>query len=199
MFDFIGFFTTIVHHVKNGGSLILQMFVYVFQPLATFVLERFWNIVWFIKFIGLILIEIIKPIIHTFQNIYILIKILIKFVLHGPFIIISSTYLMIKDTFSTIGLFFRSIVPSFSAARKIVPAAKGTVENKNAAKSLIQFCTQMTFYWSQSLINKIIKAAKSVYDFVIYVTGEISKHKHTLYLTIYDWSSRVWIKMKSIC
>jgi hypothetical protein len=42
----------------------------------------------------------------------------------------------------------------------------------------------------------MIKAAKAIYDFVIYVSGEISKHKYSLYLTIREWSIAMYQNKK---
>lgn len=67
--------------------------------------------------------------------------------------------------------------------RFIIPAAKTTIEHKETTFNLIQLITNIAVFWSQSLANKVIKAAKSIYDFLIYVSTEISKHRHSIYVT----------------
>jgi hypothetical protein len=59
-------------------------------------------------------------------------------------------------------------------------------------------CTQIGMYWTQSLTNKIIKAAKAVYDFVIYMSGEISKHRYSIYVSWREWVYHRWKYIKGI-
>ena len=45
---------------------------------------------------------------------------------------------------------------------------------------MIAYGTQLCIQWSQSITNKVVRASKSVYDFVVYVGCEIGKHNYTI-------------------
>lgn len=45
---------------------------------------------------------------------------------------------------------------------------------------MIAYCTQLCIQWSQSITNKVVRAFKAVYDFVVYVGCEIGKHNYTI-------------------
>lgn len=68
--------------------------------------------------------------------------------------------------------------------------------------SMIAYVTQLTFEFSQSITNKVIRAAKAVYDFVVYIGCEIGKHNYTIQCYLYDrlccFSEWVAPKMKDV-
>ena len=45
---------------------------------------------------------------------------------------------------------------------------------------MIAYVTQLTFEFSQSITNKVIRGAKAVYDFLVYIGCEIGKHNYTI-------------------
>lgn len=93
---------------------------------------------WFFKFIGLILIEIVKPIVDFLCYIYLLIASLLKLLFYGPIILISNAFLYLKDVMFSGWIFIKSVfLPGVTAAKNIAPVAKRTAKNKKAAKSLI--------------------------------------------------------------
>ena len=51
---------------------------------------------------------------------------------------------------------------------------------------MIAYCTQLCITWSQSITNKVVRASKSVYDFIVYVGCEIGKHNYTIQVYIYE-------------
>ena len=51
---------------------------------------------------------------------------------------------------------------------------------------MIAYFTALCVEWSQSITNKVIKAFKSVYDFIVFVGCEIGKHNYTIQVYIYD-------------
>ena len=46
--------------------------------------------------------------------------------------------------------------------------------------SMIAYATQLTFEFSQSITNKVIRGAKAVYDFAVYIGCELGKHNYTI-------------------
>lgn len=55
---------------------------------------------------------------------------------------------------------------------------------------MIAYGTQLCITWSQSITNKVFRACKAVYDFIVYVACEIGKHNYTIQVAIYD---KTWI------
>ena len=54
---------------------------------------------------------------------------------------------------------------------------------------MIAYGTQLCIQWSQSITNKVVKAFKAIYDFIVYVGCEIGKHNYTIQVYLYD---RLW-------
>ena len=54
---------------------------------------------------------------------------------------------------------------------------------------MLAYATQICVYWSQSITNKVVRASKAIYDFVIFVGCEIGKHNYTIQVFVYD---RMW-------
>ena len=71
--------------------------------------------------------------------------------------------------------------------------------NRETTLSFLQICQQIGFQWSQSISKKVIQGAKAVYDFTVYVSTEIGKHRHSLYLSISDtWRKRLEPRVKKM-
>jgi len=61
---------------------------------------------------------------------------------------------------------------------------------------MIAYITQMCIYYSQSLTNKVLRASKAVYDFIVYVACEIGKHNYTIQVYLYERAQHYWSEMR---
>jgi len=142
--------------------------------------------------IAILLGEIIMPIFSILGMLFRFIGQTIKFIFYLPTISLSSLFFLLKDGFMVVVDLFKSCFHTLAILKnQIVPAAKTTVRtvkaNKETTFNVIQLATQIALSWSQSLTNKVIKGFKAVYDFTVYVSCEISKHKTSLYRTSRDY------------
>lgn len=62
---------------------------------------------------------------------------------------------------------------------RIAEQAPSTADTQEAF-GMIAYFTALCVEWSQSITNKVIKAFKSVYDFIVFVGCEIGKHNYTI-------------------
>ena len=61
---------------------------------------------------------------------------------------------------------------------------------------MIAYFTQLCIYYSQSITNKVLRAFKCVYDFIVYVGCEIGKHNYTIQVYFYD---KAWLYWCATC
>lgn len=83
---------------------------------------------------------------------------------------------IIKDSLS----FLKSLATPFSSQR-----------SRQTTMSFLQVGQQIGLSWSQSIHKKVIQGAKAVYDFTVYVSGEVGKHRHSLQLQYNDLSFKM--------
>ena len=62
---------------------------------------------------------------------------------------------------------------------------------------MIAYGTQLCIQWSQSITNKVVRACKAVYDFVVYVGCEIGKHNYTIQLYVYDGTWNLYVATRT--
>lgn len=98
-----------------------------------------------------------------------------------PYTLIKFTYLCLKKLTGVIGV-MSSGVGSAKQLAAHAPSAADTQE----AFSMIAYITQLCIYYSQSITNKVFRACKCVYDFIVYVGCEIGKHNYTIQVYLYD-------------
>ena len=67
---------------------------------------------------------------------------------------------------------------------------------------MIAYMTSLCIQYSQSITNKVVKAFKCVYDFIVYVGCEIGKHNYTIQVYLYAKIGELYratrAKMKAI-
>ena len=86
-----------------------------------------------------------------------------------PFTLLSLLY----NGFLGFFQFFKSFFSSVNNVSQASTDAKETF-------SMIAYATSICIQWSQSITNKVIRAFKAVYDFIVYVGCEIGKHNYTI-------------------
>ena len=78
---------------------------------------------------------------------------------------------------------------TFASSFRSVQNLAATSNETQEAFSMIAYGTQLCIQWSQSITNRVVKAFKAIYDFIVYVGCEIGKHNYTIQVYVYD---RLW-------
>ena len=184
-------------------SVWMGMILYVFWPLQ-FVLDTLKSSELFMLAVN----TAFYPLVYLTQSLWALLKLLfdllwpvkalISLVIRSSFSIVWNIlclpYTLLRFLYSCcLGLLqvlggFRSSVES----AKFVAAQAQSKAEAQEAFSMIAYATQLCIAWSQSITNKVVRASKSVYDFVVYVGCEIGKHNYTIQVYIYDLASQYY-------
>lgn len=114
-----------------------------------------------------------------------------------PYTLLSIIYYCLREGVSVI----KGMSSSLGSARELAAHAP-TASDTQEAISMIAYITQLCIYYSQSITNKVLRACKAVYDFIVYVGCEIGKHNYTIQVYLYEkawhywFATRDWIRAK---
>lgn len=130
-------------------------------------------------YVGTSLIALVKLIFDLLWPVKALISIVFRWSFQLLWSIICLPYTILYLVYSScFGLlcFLRSFSSSVETVSQVAPSALEAQETF----SMIAYGTQICMQWSQSITNKVVRASKSVYDFIVYVGCEIGKHNYTI-------------------
>jgi hypothetical protein len=143
----------------------------------------------FISFIACLVVDIVTPIVNIVLHILKLKVSVVKLIVMPLCMGLAKIATFIFENIASIlgviregYLFCKRFVRPLSNQR-----------NRETTLSFLQICQQIGLQWSQSIGKRVIQGAKAVYDFTIYVSTEISKHRTSLYLSLVD----IWRKKLS--
>lgn len=185
---------------KANTSALMGCFLYVAWPL-TFVYETlsqsqmflfaFNSAMYPFIYVGSSLLALFKLIFDLFWPVKALISIVFRWSFQLVWSIICLPYTILYFMYSCcfgMIVFIRSFSSSVETVSQVAPSAIEAQETF----SMIAYGTQICMQWSQSITNKVMRASKSVYDFVVYVGCEIGKHNYTIQVYIYDRSALIY-------
>jgi hypothetical protein len=81
--------------------------------------------------------------------------------------------------------FTTTLRDSWTTANKVVKPLTQK-ENVETTVSILQYATELSVSWSQSIHKRVIQSSKSVYDFIVYCGCEIGRHNYTLRQTLWQ-------------
>lgn len=125
-------------------------------------------------YVGTSLLALIKLIFDLLWPVKALISIIIRSSFTLIWNILCLPYTILKLFYSSFVAFF-SFLRSFSSSMKTASSV-----DAQETFSMIAYGTQLCIQWSQSITNKVVRASKAVYDFIVYVGCEIGKHNYTI-------------------
>ena len=64
---------------------------------------------------------------------------------------------------------------------------------------MLAYVTALCVRWSQSITNKVVRAFKSVYDFIVFVGCEIGKHNYTIQVWAHDRFLKCYNRARNKC
>lgn len=182
----------------------------IFGGLLTYIIEPLWSlskflltegfqqplqsIGQFISYAFKIAYEVIYPLVYLITELFKLVTSVVKVVLYTPTM---SMYRLMSIVFEGIKSMAIAMRDFYRFIKQFVVPVATNPHNREATMGFLQLCQQIGQQWSASIHKKVIQGAKAVYDFTVYMSGEIGKHRHSLYLAIGDNWARVCSKYRS--
>jgi hypothetical protein len=154
-FSYITYPFNAIYYILEVSTKPLQMFIYLFQPI--------YSMLYSIFYIVMMLFVHLKDVIMTTLSI--------------PIEVISFLLYMIKDLGYGTYSFIKGAITALRSTSQVIK------NNQEAAMTSIGMLTRMKDFW-QNVLRQVLKGVTSVYNFTVYTSYNLYKHKESTWISL---------------